>query len=133
MKKKTQVKKAEKKAKAPVASAKEVDTKPVEKAKPTAKAEKKHGGRKPMTAAEKAAAAKLRAEEKKKAESMVPVMLLQYQGDEVDTATLIEAAKADFKEKHKRTLITDLKLYLKPEERAAYYVINGSSDGKVTY
>ena len=94
---------------------------------------KKRGGRKPMTEAEKAAAAKKRAEEKAKAENLSPVLLLQYQGTEIDTAALIEAAKADFKAQHKRTLITDLKLYLKPEERAAYYVINGDNDGKVTF
>ena len=32
---------------------------------------------------------------------------------------------------HKRTPITSLKLYLKPEENAAYYVINEKDTGKV--
>ena len=96
-------------------------------------APKKRGGRKPMSAAEKEEAAKKRAEEKARAENMVPVLLLQYQGDEVDTAALIEAAKADFKAGHKRTLITDLTLYLKPEDRTAYYVINGSVSGSVSF
>ena len=44
---------------------------------------------------------------------------------------LVEAAKAQFKAAHKRMPITSLKLYLKPEENAAYCVINGDSTGKV--
>ena len=95
--------------------------------------EKKRPGRKPMTEKEKAEAAKKRAQEKALAANMKPVMVLQYQGEEIDAGQLVEAAKADFKEKKKRTLITSLTLYLKPEERAAYYVINGDYDGKVSY
>ena len=86
-----------------------------------------------MSEAEKAIAAQKRAEEKAKADSLVPVLLLQYQGDETDTAALIEAAKADFKAGHKRTLITDLKLYLKPEEQMAYYVVNGAISGSIHF
>lgn len=93
--------------------------------------EKKRGGRKPMTEAEKEAMAKQRAEIKAKAESMVPSLTLQYQGADTDLAGLVEAAKADFKAKKKRTPITELKLYIKPEDGAAYYVINGAFDGKV--
>lgn len=94
---------------------------------------KKRGGRKPLTEKEKAVAAKKREEDKALAASMKPVLFLQFQGDEVDTAQLVEAAKADFKSKKKRTPITALTLYLKPEERAAYYVINNEYDGKVSY
>jgi len=101
--------------------------------KSTDAAEPKKAGRKPMTEAEKAAAAKLRAERKAKAASMVPAVVLQFQGEDADVNALIEAAKAAFKEKKKRTPITELKLYLKPEDRAAYYVINGDFDGKVEY
>lgn len=96
------------------------------------KAQKKPG-RKPMTEAEKAAAAKKRAEEKALAENMKPTLVLQYQGSEIDTAQIVEAAKADFKAKKKRTAITSLAIYLKPEEQTAYYVVNGEFDGKVTY
>ena len=95
--------------------------------------QKKRGGRKPMTAQEKAEAAKKREEEKTRADNMVPVLVLQYQGAEVDTATLIEAAKREFKSQHKRTHITSLQMYLKPEENTAYYVINGSITGAVKY
>lgn len=108
--------------------------------KQTAKAQKteetsikRKPGRQPMTDEEKEAAAKVRAEEKERAENLKPEIVVQYQGGEIDMAALVEAAKADFREKKKRTLVTSLKLYVKPEERMAYYVINGSYEGKVPY
>ena len=87
----------------------------------TEQAPKRRGGRKPMTAEEKAAAAKARAESKAKADNLKPTVIVQFQGTDVDLNTLVEAAKADFRQAKKRTLITDLKLYVKPEERMAYY------------
>ena len=95
--------------------------------------EKKRPGRKPMTPEEKAAAAAARAEEKDKANNLTPELFIQYQGDQTDVNALIEAAKADFHAAKKRTLVTDLKLYVKPEERTAYYVINGKFEGKITF
>lgn len=94
---------------------------------------KKTPGRKAMTAAEKAAAAKVRAEQKELAKNMKPVLLIQYQDVEKDVDALVEAAKAAFQAQKKRTLITDLKLYIKPEERAAYYVVNGEFTGKIDF
>lgn len=43
------------------------------------------------------------------------------------------AAKADFRAHKKRTLITSLKLYIKPEEQTAYYVVNEEYTGSVTF
>ena len=94
---------------------------------------KKRTGRKPMSDAEKEIAAKARAEEKAKAENLKPEFIVQYQGSDIDLAALAEAAKADFHQTKKRTLITDLKLYVKPEEHTVYYVVNGSFTGSVTY
>lgn len=94
---------------------------------------KKRGGRKPMTAEEKAAAAKARAEIKAKADSLKPTVVVQFQGTEVDMDTLVEVAKADFRQEKKRTPITGLKLYVKPEERTAYYVINEKFNGSVSF
>ena len=94
---------------------------------------KKKGGRKPMTAEEKASAAKVRAEIKAKADSLKPTVIVQFQGSEVDLDTLVEAAKADFRQEKKRTPITDLKLYVKPEERTAYYVVNETFNGSVSF
>lgn len=90
-------------------------------------------GRQPMSAEEKEAAAKVRAEEKEKAANLKPALIIQYQDSEVDMAVLVEAAKADFHKTKKRTLVTALTLYVKPEERTAYYVINESYEGKVPY
>ena len=109
----------------------------MEKKKPAGSATepeaKKKGGRKPMTAEEKASAAKARAEIKAKADSLKPTVILQFQGSEVDLDTLVEAAKAGFRQEKKRTPITDLKLYVKPEERVAYYVVNEKFNGSVSF
>jgi len=94
---------------------------------------KKKPGRQPMTAEEKEAAAKVRAAEKEKAANLKPELVIQYQGSEIDMDALVEAARADFHQMKKRTLITALKLYVKPEEHMAYYVINGDYEGKIPY
>lgn len=94
---------------------------------------KKKAGRKPFTAEEKAAAAKARAESKAKADSLKPTVIMQFQGTEVEVDALVEAAKADFRQEKKRTPITDLKLYVKPEERVAYYVVNEKFNGSVAF
>ena len=99
----------------------------------TEQAPKKKGGRKPMSAEEKAAAAEARAESKAKADNLKPTVIVQFQGAEVDMDTLVEAAKADFRQEKKRTPITDLKLYVKPEECTAYYVVNEKFNGSVSY
>lgn len=93
--------------------------------------EKKRPGRKPQTPEEKEAAAKLRAAEKAKAENLKPELVLQYQGSETDLSALAEAAKAAFRSAHKRTLVTSLKLYIKPEDQMAYYVVNETFEGKL--
>lgn len=91
----------------------------------------KKPGRKPMTATEKAEAAKKRAEDLKKAANLKPSIILQYQGNDADLTGLVDAVKEDFKSKKKRTLITDMQLYIKPEENTVYYVINGNFQGKL--
>ena len=93
--------------------------------------EKKRPGRRPMTEEQRAAAAKARAEEKAKAENMKPEVYVQYQDSEAEMFTLIEAIKDAFHQQKKRTLITELKIYVKPEERMAYYVVNGSFTGSI--
>ncbi len=95
--------------------------------------EKKRPGRKPMSPEEKAVAAKARAEEKERASNLKPELFVQFQGAEIDLNALVEAAKADFHAAKKRTLVTGLKLYVKPEECAAYYVINGKHEGKILF
>lgn len=93
----------------------------------------KKAGRKTMSPEEKAAAAKARAAEKEKAGSLKPELVMQFQGSEIDLDTLVEAAKADFHAEKKRTLITGLKLYIKPEENMVYYVVNEKFQGKIPF
>lgn len=95
--------------------------------------EKKRPGRKPMTPEEKAAAAEARAVEKEKASNLKPEYFIQFQGVETDLNTLVIAAKTDFRTTKKRTPITDVKLYIKPEEHLCYYVVNGKFEGKIPF
>lgn len=74
-----------------------------------------------------------RAAEKAKADNLKPEYFMQYQGSEMDMGALAESAKADFHATKKRTLITGLKLYVKPEERMAYYVVNEKYEGKISF
>ena len=89
-------------------------------------------GRKPMTPEQKAAAAEARAKEKAQANNLKPELVIQYQGTDTGMGVLVEAAKADFRKVKKRTLVTSLKIYYKPEEQAACYVINENYEGKLT-
>ena len=64
---------------------------------------------------------------------MTPTLTMQYGGRDVNVKALVQAAKDDFKANHKRTLLTELDLYLKPEESTLYYVANGSVEGKIKF
>ena len=62
-----------------------------------------------------------------------PVVYVQYMGEEEKVEDLVAAAKAAFAVEHPATKVEDLKLYIKPEERAAYYVVNEKFAGKVGF
>lgn len=94
---------------------------------------KRRGGRQPMSPEKKEAAARARAEKKAMADKLQPAYILQYQDREVTLDELAEAAKAAFKAEKKRTPVTELKIYVKPEEHAAYYVVNDSFSGKLDF
>lgn len=98
-----------------------VDT-PEEKA-----AEKKAPAKK--TAAKKTAAKKAPA---KKAE-LKTEMYLQFYGKEYSDKEILQKVKEIWTKvlKNKVGDMKDVKIYLKPEESAAYYVINGDTTGKV--
>ena len=89
--------------------------------------------RKPLSKEQKLAMAKGREEAIEKAANLKPAVYVQYQGAEIEVGALIEAAKEDFRSEKKRTRVTDLKLYVKPEEQTAYYVINEKFEGKVFF
>ena len=65
-------------------------------------------------------------------EQLAPEVYLQYCGEEADQNAIIERIKEQYvSEGHRAGNIKSLKLYLKPEDRAAYYVINDRYAGKV--
>ncbi len=127
--KKAPAKKAAAKKPAVKAAAKTAAKKPAAKAaaKPAAK---KAAAKKP--AAKKTAAKKPAVKAAAKGES-APIVYVQYQGAEEKVADLVAAAKAAFTAEHARTKVADLKLYIKPEERAAYYVVNEKFAGRVNF
>lgn len=101
----------------------------VEKAKKSAEKTVKAGRRTAVKATEKVKQAAVKAAGGEAA----PVVYVQYQGEEEKVEDLVAAAKAAFAAEHARTKVSDLKLYIKPEERAAYYVVNEKFAGRVDF
>lgn len=127
---------AEKVAEKAVAEVKDEAAKVVENAKPVVekmKAGAKRGRKKAVTTVEKAKTGVKRAAGKATRSEAVPVVYVQYQGAEEKVEDLVAAAKAAFAAERPRTKVTDLKLYVKPEERAAYYVVNEKFAGRVDF
>ena len=63
-------------------------------------------------------------------EDVKPKLVLEYMGDNGDVNQVVDRVKEAFvKEGHRVSSIKALEVYMKPEDRAAYYVING---GKFT-
>lgn len=61
-------------------------------------------------------------------------MFIEYQNLQLeDKAIIAKVKEAWVKEGHKIKDIKELKLYVKPEEAAAYYVINDDITGKVVF
>lgn len=59
-------------------------------------------------------------------------IVLQYGEKEVNTKEMIAAVKKEWtKSKHKVADIKSIELYVKPEDYAVYYVINGDTTGKI--
>lgn len=103
--------------------------KAVEEAKPTVEKAVKATRK---TAAKATESAKRTVAKAVKAE-VAPVVYVQFQDDEEKVEDLVAAAKASFAAEHPRTKVTDLRLYIKPEERAAYYVVNEKFAGRVEF
>ena len=98
-----------------------VEEKAAAKTKETAKPARE---KKPSRAAKKAA--------KAAKEELKPEVFIQYQGNEAIVADVIEKAKNEFvADGHRASSIKSLQVYLKPEEFAAYYVINQKFAGRV--
>ena len=92
-----------------------------EPAKAEAKKAPAKRGPKPKTEAKKA--------EKKEA---VQNVYVQFAGKEISTAALTELVTEKWVALvHRASSIKSLDLYVKPEDSAAYYVINGKESGKI--
>ena len=93
--------------------------------------ERKRPRRKPMTEEQKAEARRQREALKAAAANAKTTVYIQYEGMEDGVDDLVAAARADYRTTHKRKPISSIKIYVKPEEYAAYYVVNDSYFGKV--
>ena len=89
-----------------------------------APAEKKTAAKKAPV--EKKAAAKAPAEKKtaKKAEPVIKT-ILQVDGKDFDLSTVAVDALKKYKSTHKRKVVNEFVVYVKPEDNAAYYTVNG--------
>ena len=136
--------KAEEAAKETVEKAAEKATeaaaKTAEAAKTTAKktaTKAKAATTKKATAAKKTVKAKADAvkTETKKRVTRKPTkkIILQYLGKEFDEAELTERAIAQFNSVEGGVAVKTITMYLKPEEDAAYYVINDQYTGRVDF
>ncbi len=81
----------------------------------------------------KKAASKAAAKTTKTAKETVSQnVYVQFDGKEVKTEELVEQVKAIWTgEGHRASSIKSLEVYVKPEDAAAYYVINGKDTGKI--
>lgn len=97
-----------------------------EKAKPAAK-------RGPKPGAKRAAKEDAKPETKKAVkEELKPEVFIQFQNKEAVVEDAIAKAKGQFvADGHRMSTIKSLQIYLKPEEGAAYYVINRKFAGRV--
>ncbi len=55
---------------------------------------------------------------------------IQFGTDEYDLAVIKKAVEADYKAKVKDK-VTTVEIYVKPEDKAAYYVVNSSFSDKI--
>ena len=105
---------AEKKTKAAAAEAVKAEAAPAEK----------------KAAPKKAAAEKKAAAPKKAAAKSEPVIktILQFEGKDIDVSTVAVDALKSYKSGHKRKNVQEFIVYVKPEENAAYYTVNGEGN-----
>ncbi len=110
---------------AEIAVEKAAETKTAVKAAAKKTAEKK--------TAEKVGTAKKTAAAKKAEKApLIPEIKIQFAGNEADEDEIVNAIKNKYvSEGHRASAIKSLQIYLKPEENAAYYVINQKSMGMV--
>ena len=118
---------------APEAPAEKPAKKPAAKKAPA----KKTATKAPAKAAEKKTTAKTTtktttktAAKTTRATAPVETVKVQFGGDEYDFAEIKKAVEADYKSKFKGKVKT-IEFYIKPEDKAVYYVINGDFSDKI--
>ena len=116
-----------KKAAAPAKAKEETKTgvAPVEEVKAESKEAPKKAGRKP--AAKKAASAKTEKKAPTKAAKPVTTSVLQVAGNEFDFDKVVKAVEGLKKKNEGKSL----EIYIKPEDNAIYYVVNGKGGKKI--
>ncbi len=85
---------------------------------------KKEAAKKPMakrTAAKKPAA---------KREAVKEGFYVQFYGKDLEQSEVIKQAKAAYKAAGNKAAVKSIDVYVKPEENAVYYVVNGDITGK---
>lgn len=96
----------------------------------TKEAEKKAPAKKP--AAKKTAAKKPAAKKTTKTVEKIEEVYVQFAGQELLTQEVLKRAKEAYvAEGHRESSIKSIRLYIKPEEHMAYYVINEKIAGGV--
>lgn len=97
---------------------------------PKTEAAKVEAAPKAEKAPAKKPAAKRAPAAKKAAAPAAPVVTLtvQYLGKEMTQQAMVEAVKAQVQEE-----IKTLELYVKPEDNAVYYVVNGTVTGQIEF
>lgn len=97
------------------------EVQPAEETTEKKKAGKKQGSKKSTSAKE----AEKKPEKKDK-------LFVQFAGEEYAVADVMEKAKAAYvAEGHRASAVKSVRLYIKPEERKAYYVINDKAAGSI--
>ena len=119
---KAAVKSTAAKATAKAAAAKKTVAKKAATVEEAAKAEVKEVK---ATATKKATAAKKTAKTAAKKAAKVTTAVIQYQGKEFTLDECVKNCEAAFKAENKRKTISEINVYVKPEEGKAYYVVNG--------
>ncbi len=96
------------------------------KANPTVKKASKAAtdtAKKAATTAKKAASAAKKATEKVTA-------YVEFSGKQISTAEIADKVREAYKAEGNKAVIKSIEIYVKPEENAAYYVVNGDAQGK---
>lgn len=102
----------------------------VDAAKPVvAKARKAAAPTVKKAAQASSAATKAVKETAKKVTPKKPEYYVQFNGREINMDDLADQAKAQFRAENKRTAVLSCRIYLKPEDSAAYYVVNDTFFG----